>query len=160
LERWITENISVSKCEKSEKVGRRFRRERDEVLCRTGEAVWTPVFSEDERLGKMFSEGVIHTVAPYNSDPDRDSVLQSCYYNSLHLASQLAQPRPARVVTALLATGVKEVSLETSSKALARALAQLQSERVAQLEIVIQPGPDTASQIDAVCHALQLGHEA
>ena len=53
-----------------------MRRDSDRVLCRTGDSVWSPIFCQDETLSRRFSEGLLHTVAPYNSDPDRDSALQ------------------------------------------------------------------------------------
>ena len=153
----MREHISVKDCEDTQRVGRRLRRDSGGVLCRTGEAVWTPIFCSDSRLETLFSEGVIHTVAPYNSDPDRDSALQSCYYNSLSLASDIAHPRAPHVVTALLGTGVKEVSLETSTVALTKALLslkKLQPEWEGHLELVLQPGPATESELAGVCRRL------
>ena len=158
LRTWITENISVKKCDRREKVGRRWRRDQEEVLCRTGEAVWTPIFCEDARLRTVFSDGIIHAVAPYDSDPDRDSALSTCYHNSLRLASDLALPRSPRVVTALLGTGVKQVSLVTSAEALQRALVTIteqQPQLECHLEVVLQPLPETVTEIDGVCRTLE-----
>ena len=128
-----------------------MRRDRGEVLCRTGEAVWTPVFGQNE----VFREGLIHTVAPYNSDPDRDSALENCYYNSIILAATRAWPRSPRIVTPLLGTGVKNINLALSTEALVRAVKRL-TEHQAQcsLDVVLQPTPETDSQIKAVRQSL------
>ena len=133
-----------------------MRRDSDRVLCRTGDSVWSPIFCQDETLSRRFSEGLLHTVAPYNSDPDRDSALQSCYHNSLRLASHLSGPRAPRVVTALLGTGVKEVSQTSSTEALCRALTSLTRHQPGwecHLELVLQPLPET--DVEGVCQTLE-----
>lgn len=149
----------MKKADQTEKVGRRLRRDRGEVLCRTGEAVWSPIFVENERTEEVFSEGIIHTVAPYNSDLDRDLALENCYYNSISLAAAKTWPRSPRIVTPLLGTGVKNISLAVSTEALGRAvtrLVQLQPECQCSLDVVLQPTPGTDSEIQAVRQRLAM----
>ena len=149
----------MKKTDQTEKVGRRFRRDRDEVLCRTGEAVWSPIFGEEEGTGRVFREGIIHTVAPYDTDQDRDPRLEDCYYNAISLATAIAQPRSPRIVTSLLGTGVKNISLPVSTEALLRALlrlTQVQPQWQCSLDVVLQPTPGTDSEIQAVHERLAM----
>ena len=80
---------------------------------------------EDEVTGRVFREGIIHTVAPYDSDHDRDHRLEDCYHNSISLATGIAQPRSPRLVTPLLGSGVKNISLAVSTEALLKAVLRL-----------------------------------
>ena len=141
----------MKKADQAERVGRRLRRDREEILCRTGEAVWTPIFGENES-SEVFSEGIIHTVAPYNSDHDRDSLLEGCYYNSISLASAMASQRSPRIVTPLLGTGVKNINLALSTEALLKAVLRLSEHQPRQcyVEVVLQPTPETDMEIEAV----------
>ena len=135
-----------------------MRRDRDEVLCRTGEAVWSPIFGEEEGTGLVFREGIIHTVAPYNSDQDRDPLLEDCYYNAISLATAIAQPRSPRIVTPLLGTGVKNISLAVSTEALLKAVLRLPEHHQPQsyLDVVLQPTPGADSEIQAVRQRLEM----
>ena len=155
MRKWIEENVPLKKVDQTELVGRRLRRDRAEVLCRTGEAVWTPVFGQEEGPALVFREGIIHTVAPYNSDPDRDSALENCYYNSVSLAIAMAGPRSPRIVTPLLGTGVKNISLVVSTEALLRAVLRLQPQSQCSLDVVIQPNPETDREIQDVRQRLR-----
>ena len=132
-----------------------MRRDRGEVLCRTGEAVWTPLFGQNESELEVFREGLIHTVAPYNSDRDRDSALESCYYNSISLATARAWPSSPRIVTPLLGTGVKNISLALSTEALLRAVLRLQPQSQCSIDVVIQPNPETDREIQDVRQRLR-----
>ena len=149
----------MKKTDQTEKVGRRLRRDRDEVLCRTGEAVWSPIFGEEEEgTGLVFREGIIHTVAPYNSDQDRDPLLEDCYYNAISLATAIAQPRSPRIVTPLLGTGVKNISLAVSTEALLKAVLRLPEHHQPQsyLDVVLQPTPGADSEIQAVRQRVEM----
>ena len=135
-----------------------MRRDRDEVLCRTGEAVWSPIFGEEEGTGLVFREGIIHTVAPYNSDQDRDPLLEDCYYNAISLATAIAQPSSPRIVTPLLGTGVKNISLAVSTEALLKAVLRLPEHHQPQsyLDVVLQPTPETHTEIQDVRRRLEM----
>ena len=147
----------MKKTDQTEKAGRRLRRDRDLVLCKTGEAVWTPIFGEDEVTGRVFREGIIHTVAPYDSDHDRDSLLEDCYYNSISLATVIAQPRSPRLVTPLLGSGVKNISLAVSTEALLKAVLRLSEHQPGSyLDVVLQPTPETHTEIQDVRRRLEM----
>ena len=55
----------------------------------------------------VFNGGVCHTVAPYNTDTDRDLKLYESYKNCLALASGMVSQnhQELSVVTALIGTG-------------------------------------------------------
>ena len=148
----------MKKTDQTEKVGRRLRRDREEVLCRTGEAVWSPIFGEEEGTGRVFREGILHTVAPYDTDQDRDPRLEDCYYNAISLATAIAQPRSPRIVTPLLGTGVKNISLTVSTEALLTAVLRLTEHHQPQsyIEVVLQPTPGADSEIQAVRQRLEM----
>ena len=57
----------------------------------------------------VFSLGVLHTVAPYDSDPDRDPRLAECFTNCLREAASRTEADSFSVVTCLLGTGVKGI---------------------------------------------------
>ena len=113
LTTWIREHVPHvtwgDTCDDEEQ-GARLRRlhlTRASVRCVTGDCVWTPMFPPEADHG--FSLGVLHTVAPYDSDPDRDSRLASCFTNCLRMAASRSEVTDFSVVTSLLGTGVKAI---------------------------------------------------
>jgi len=110
--------------EEENKHGDRMRRlylTRHEIRCPTGSAVWSPMLGNVSRRN-IFSGGVLHTVAPYNSDKDRDAMLHKCYKNCIALASQMVSEEEFTIVTALIGTGVKSVPGSDSAQFLWQSL--------------------------------------
>ena len=116
LSTWVREHVppvTGDTCrEEDEEQGARLRRlhlTRGSVRCVTGDCVWTPMPESDQPQG--FSLGVLHTVAPYDSDPDRDLRLASCFTNCLRVAASRPEVTKASfsLVTSLLGTGVKTI---------------------------------------------------
>ena len=116
LATWIREHVppvSWDTRAEDERPGPRLRRlhlTRDSVRCETGGCVWSPVTEAGKGdLASDFSLGVLHTVAPYDSDPDRDQRLAECYSNCLKVADTitLSTGTSLSIVTCLLGTGVK-----------------------------------------------------
>ena len=125
LATWISEHVppvTWDTChEDTDLQGPRLRRlhlTRNSVRCVTGDCVWTPLSPEDghqpssdvsDQASSVFSLGVLHTVAPYDSDSDRDPRLAQCYTNCLLVAASRTEATNFSIVTCLLGTGVKGI---------------------------------------------------
>ena len=121
---------------------RRLPLTRDQVRCVTGGSVWAPVSGP---LAAVFPLGALHTVAPYNSDPDRDPRLEQCYASCLALAaSKVREDTSFSVVTALLGTGVKCIEHKHSAVMLREAIVKLErddnflGDKSCKIELVLQ----------------------
>ena len=114
LATWISEHVppvTWDTCheDNNEAQGARLRRlhlTRASVRCVTGGCVWTPAQGSP---ASVFSLGVLHTVAPYDGDPDRDLRLAQCYTSCLREAASRPEVTSFSVVTSLLGTGVKGI---------------------------------------------------
>ena len=116
------------------------------VRCLTGAVVWSPAFPASPALASAFKLGIIHTVAPYSAHPCCPALLTSCYGAALAEAAGRAGPGGARLATALLGTGVKQVAAEESGRALCRALQEAGQPGVT-VELVLRPNPDMGSEL-------------
>ena len=121
---------------------RRLPLTRDQVRCVTGGSVWVPVSGP---LAAVFPLGALHTVAPYNSDPDRDPRLEQCYASCLALAaSKVREDTSFSLVTALLGTGVKCIEHKHSAVMLREAIVKLErddnflGDKSCKIELVLQ----------------------
>ena len=121
---------------------RRLPLTRDQVRCVTGGSVWAPVSGP---LAAVFPLGALHTVAPYNSDRDRDPRLEQCYASCLALAaSKVREDTSFSLVTALLGTGVKCIEHKHSAVMLREAIVKLErddnflGDKSCKIELVLQ----------------------
>ena len=91
------------------------------MRCSTGGVVWSPALGPRSH---MFRAGILHTVAPYNTDIDRDDKLRRCYSNSLSEAARrsCSGEDESTVTTTLLGTGVKMISVDDSALCLKQSL--------------------------------------
>ena len=128
LRHWIVDNVSPGAPSADNDTAtaghdrlRRLHLTADQVRCPTGQCVWSPTFGEHKDL---FNLGILHTVSPYNSDPDRDQKLTQCYSNCIKtaLSRQVDSSSQRCITTALLGTGVKLIDYDVSTKSLQKTL--------------------------------------
>ena len=142
MRQWLSDHVSTcARADDTDVGGDRMRRlhlTRDQVRCPTGAAVWSPVTGHQDRR-HMFSLGVIHTVAPYNTDSDRDEKLLQCYQNCLNVAVNNTHEPQFNMSTVLLGTGVKCIDYKSSADMLLQSvkLADI-SDRQVNIELVLQ----------------------
>ena len=95
---------------------------------------------------------MIHTVAPYNTDADRDEKLYNCYTTCIKLADYKRRDNGHEfsIVTTLLGTGVKCVDKNLSAKILRKCIEQIKITGTwCNLELVLQ-SPELGEQILSV----------
>jgi len=151
LKKWIEKNvpsISVHKSTNHLENGRHLRDPDKLVRCVTGSVVWTPCFPVVSHLESTFSNGILHTVAPYNDVPHRDELLKECYTNCLNKAAAMVKNEPVLLSTVLLGTGLKSIDIKESSRALIRSLLDMDKDLDVVVELVMRPIDGLANQIN------------
>ena len=142
MRQWISDHVPTSPGSDDTDVGgdrmRRLHLTRDQVRCPTGRAVWSPVTGDVARR-HMFSLGVIHTVAPYNTDQDRDDKLLECYQNCINVAVNNTEEPQFNISTVLLGTGVKCIDHKSSADMLLQSVQQSDiGDRQINIELILQ----------------------